>query len=73
MIAPILPGAEGLVGLLKGKVDYILIDRMNYNYADGIYRKYGMADKLTDDFFNRTAKELACACQESNIECNVVF
>jgi hypothetical protein len=46
---------------------------MNYNYADGIYRKYGMADKLTDDFFNRTAKELACACQESNIECNVVF
>ena len=58
MIAPILPGAEGLVELLKGKVDYILIDRMNYNHADGIYRKYGMADKLTDDYFYRTANEL---------------
>ena len=73
MIAPILPGTEGLVELLKGKVDYLLIDRMNYNYADGIYRKYSMADKLTNDFFNLTAKELACACEKSGIECNVVF
>ena len=73
MIAPILPGTEGLVGLLKGKVDYILIDRMNYNYADGIYRKYGMADKLTNDFFNRTAKELTSDCEKSGIESNVVF
>ena len=29
MIAPMLPGAEDLVELLKGKVDYLLIDRMN--------------------------------------------
>jgi DNA repair photolyase len=37
MIAPVLPGAEGLAGLLTGKVDYVLIDRMNYHYADWIY------------------------------------
>ena len=29
MIAPVLPGAGGLAALLKGKVDYVLIDRMN--------------------------------------------
>ena len=73
MIAPILPGAEGLVELLKGKVDCVLIDRMNYNYADVIYRKCGMTDKLSDDYVSRTAKELASACKDSGIECNVVF
>jgi DNA repair photolyase len=51
MIAPVLPGAEGLAGLLKGKVDYVIIDRMNYHYADWVYRKYGLEDKLTDDYF----------------------
>ena len=59
MIAPVLPGAEGLAELLKGKIDYVLIDRMNYNYADWVYRKYGMEDKLTDDFFERIRQEFA--------------
>lgn len=59
MIAPMLPGAEGLGELLKGKVDYLLIDRMNYHYADWVYRKYGLEDKLTDDFFRRTRQRLA--------------
>lgn len=59
MIAPMLPGAEGLAELLKGKIDYTLIDRMNYHYADWVYRKYGLEDKLTDDFFYRTRQELA--------------
>jgi DNA repair photolyase len=58
MIAPMLPGAEGLAELLKGKVDYVLIDRMNYHYADWVYRKYGLEDKCTDEFFNRTRREL---------------
>ena len=58
MIAPMLRGAEGLDELLKGKVDYLLIDRMNYHYADWVYRKYGLEDKLTDDFFQKTRKKL---------------
>ena len=58
MIAPMLPGAEGLAELLEGKVDYVLIDRMNYHYADWIYRKYGLQDKLTDEFFQRTTRKL---------------
>ena len=59
MIAPVLPGAEGLAALLKGKIDYSLIDRMNYHYADWVYRKYGLEDTLTDDFFYRTREALA--------------
>ena len=31
MIAPVLPGAEGLVDMLKGSVDHLLVDRLNYN------------------------------------------
>jgi DNA repair photolyase len=59
MIAPMLPGAEDLGGLLKGKVNYLLIDRMNYHYGDWVYRKYGLEDKLSDDFFNQTRQKLA--------------
>jgi DNA repair photolyase len=58
MIAPVLPGAEGLAELLKGKIDYVLIDRMNYHYADRVYRKYGLEDALTDDFFDRMRQAL---------------
>jgi DNA repair photolyase len=57
MIAPVLPGAVGLAALLRGKIDYVLIDRMNYHYADRVYRKYGMEDKLTNDYFYRIQRE----------------
>ena len=59
MVAPMLPGAEKLAELLKGKIDFLLIDRMNYHYADWVYRKYGLEDKLTDDFFQQTSKKLS--------------
>jgi DNA repair photolyase len=58
MIAPVLPGAEGLAALLNGKVDYVLVDRMNYHYADWVYRQYGLEDKLSDDIFYRVRQEL---------------
>jgi DNA repair photolyase len=73
MIAPILPGAEGLVKELKAKVDYIIVDRMNYNYANWIYKKYKLEDKLSDDFFQRTSCELANSCIKSGIACNLAF
>jgi len=72
MIAPMLPGAESLAEALEGKVDYIIVDRMNYNYADWVYRKYGLYSKLTDNFFYRTGRELASACRRLGIECRVV-
>jgi DNA repair photolyase len=59
MIAPMLPGAEDLAELLKGKVDYTVIDRMNYHYADWVYREHHLENKLTDDFFDQTRRKLA--------------
>jgi DNA repair photolyase len=72
MIAPLLPGAESLMEQLRGKVDYILVDRMNYNHADRIYRKYGLMDKLTNAYFQRAAGEITAACRNYGIDCQVV-
>lgn len=69
MIAPILPGAEDLAEVLAGKVDYVIIDRMNYRYADWVYRKYGLKEKMTDDFFNQTRRRLFLAFSQLGIHC----
>lgn len=73
MIAPILPGAEALANALAGRVDHVLVDRMNYHYTDWIYRKYDMEDKLSDDFFETTGRELADAFEKKGVECKVVY
>jgi DNA repair photolyase len=73
MIAPMLPGAEALACQLSGKVDYVLIDRMNYHYSDWVYRKYRLEDAMSDDFFLSKGNELASAFAEQGIECRVLF
>ncbi len=69
MIAPMLPGAEDLPGHLEGKVDYIRLDRMNYHNADWVYKKFGMEDKLSDEYFDQIGAEIAAACKKLGIEC----
>ncbi len=69
MIAPILPGAETLAETLAGKVDHVLLDRMNYHYADWVYRKYGLEDKLSDDYFTDTERLLSSAFASLGISC----
>jgi DNA repair photolyase len=69
MIAPILPGAESLAEILGGKADYVILDRMNYHYADWVYRKYGLEDKMTDDYFYRTERTLSSAFAKLGISC----
>jgi DNA repair photolyase len=69
MIAPMLPGAEGLPEILAGKVDRVLVDRMNYHYADWVYRKYGLEDKLTDAYFHRTAAAISSAFASLGMSC----
>jgi len=66
MIAPLLPKAESLVPKLKGKVDYVIIDKMNYHYADWIYKKYQW-EKI------QNGNELANLFKKENIPCQVVF
>jgi DNA repair photolyase len=69
MIAPILPGSESLAEVLTGKVDYVLFDRMNYHYADWVYRKYGLEDKMSDDYFFQTERTLSSTFTKLGIRC----
>jgi DNA repair photolyase len=69
MIAPMLPGAEELPAALEGKVDYVRIDRMNYDYGSWVYKQYGLEDYRSDEFFDRVGSEIVSACQELGIEC----
>ncbi len=73
MIAPMLPKAEELTATLRGKVDYILIDRMNYHYGDWVYRKHNLEGAKGDDFFFVRGKELASDFEKAGIECQVLF
>jgi DNA repair photolyase len=65
MIAPMLPKAEELATALRGKVDYVLIDRMNYHYGDWVYRKHNLESTRSDDFVS--------AFEKAGIECRLLF
>ena len=73
MVAPMLPGAEELASQLSGKVDYVLIDKMNYHYGDWLYRKYQLEEAMSYDFFFLKGDELASAFTNQGIECRVLF
>ena len=66
MIAPLLPKAESLIPKLKGKVDYVIIDKMNYHYADWVYRKYQLEKA-------QNGNKLANLFKKENIPCQVIF
>lgn len=69
MIAPVLPGAEDLPGLLAGKVDYIRVDRMNYSYGAWVYRQHGLQAQSTGEFFDRAIARITAECKKLGIEC----
>jgi len=73
MVAPILPGAEDLPSRLKGKVGNVLLDRLNYHYADWAYKKYGMQWAMTDSFFSQKSKELRSSFEKEGIPCQVLY
>jgi len=70
MIAPMLPGSESLAEMLVGKVDSVILDRMNYHHADRICRRYGLEDKFTDDFFAQTERILSTEFARVGIVCS---
>jgi DNA repair photolyase len=73
MIAPMLPGAETLVDELAGRVDHVLVDRLNYAYANTVYRKHNLEEQKTDGYFRRTARQIVSRCREFGIPCRVVY
>ena len=73
MIAPILPGSDGLIEQLTGKVDHILIDRLNYSYANRIYRDNKMEWAKEDTFLVQQAEKLKEGFTRRNIPVQVLF
>jgi len=73
MIAPLLPEAEGLVPHLVGKVDRVLVDRMNYNYADWVYRKYKLEQSRSESYYNRAGQEICSSFRQQGVECQVLY
>jgi DNA repair photolyase len=73
MIAPLLPKTEGLVAQLSGRVEYVLIDKMNYHYADWVYRRYKLEYAANDNFFTRKKLELANAFEKEGIPYQLLF
>ncbi len=73
MIAPVLPGAENLPDQLNDKVDYVLIDRMNYHYANWVYKKYGLEYAMRDEFFFKEKMKLSGELEKAGIPCQILF
>jgi len=73
MVAPILPGAEGLVLKLHGKVDHVLLDKLNYHYADWAYKRYGLRWAMEDGFFKQKGEELRTAFEREGIPSQILF
>ena len=73
MVAPLLPHAEGLADLLKGRVDRALIDRYNYHYADRAYKEHGMERAMEEEFFLEKGAELQAAFEAAGIPCSALY
>ncbi|MGQ9570447.1 MAG: radical SAM protein [Thermodesulfovibrionales bacterium] len=73
MIAPILPEAKALVKELRERVDFVIIDRMNYHYADWVYREHKIEWALSEGFFLHEAKELKRLLEKEGIPCEILF
>lgn len=73
MIAPLLPGVDGLIEELSGKVDHVLIDRLNYFYANRIYMENNLQWAKEDYFFIQTAEELKEGFEKKGIPVRVLF
>ena len=74
-VGPLLPGGpEGIISALAGRVDKILVDRMNYlETVIGVYQKLGLTEASTDEFFRRQAQRIAREAAKRGLPCEVLF
>jgi DNA repair photolyase len=72
---PLLPGdPERLAGLLAGRADRVLIDRLNYAPAiKAFYARHGLGAFLKEEFFLVQRDRLAAALRRRGTEVEVVF
>ena len=74
-VGPLLPGnPEKLIEGLKGKVDKIFIDRMNYlSSIKGFYRQVGLEKETTDRFFYEYKERLISELKKRKMKFEVLF
>ena len=73
MIGPILLGAAGLISALSGKVDYVMVDKLNYHNADWLYRENGIEWAKEKSFFIKEGDALKIGLEAAGIPVNVLF
>ncbi|MCX8110814.1 MAG: radical SAM protein [Syntrophorhabdaceae bacterium] len=73
MIAPLLIGAETLVEKTKDFIHSVLIDRMNYHYADWVYRKHKIEWANEESFFRHKGNEIKRLLDDKGIPCELLF
>jgi len=73
MIAPILHGASKLIEALADKVDHVIIDRLNYNYANRVYREYGMEWAKESSFFIKESNVLKSGFDRLGVSAEIIF
>jgi DNA repair photolyase len=74
-LGPLLPGsAERLVEALEGKVDKVLIDRMNYiQTIKALYHRLGLERGIREGFFEEQKQRLISALREKGIPYEALF
>lgn len=74
-VGPLLPGnPERLIESLEGKVDTVLIDRMNYVYSvRGFYHQLGLQEKMTDGFFRKYRERLISELEKRKMKFQTLF
>jgi len=74
-VGPLLPGGpEGLISALAGRVDKVLVDRMNYlETVIGLYRKLGLSESATDEFFREQGQRIVREAAKRGLPCEILF
>jgi hypothetical protein len=65
--------AESLIEMLVSKVDYIILDHMNYHHADKVYSEHGWRDKNTDEYFDLMKDRITNDCSNLGIDCRTAY
>ena len=74
-LGPLLPGnPQRLIQRLEGKVDEVLIDKMNYiRSIRGLYYHLGFQKEMTDSFFRQQKERLICELETRGMKYQVLF
>jgi DNA repair photolyase len=74
-IGPMLPlDPKKIINMIAGATDSVLIDRLNYsNKVLSIYRRHGLDDFLSHDYFRSTGLELKEKLEKSGTSVSLLF